>query len=86
MSEGWKGGSTTRWRKLRAAVLDRDGHLCQIRAAGCLDVATEVDHIQSLAFGGEKYDPGNLRAACQPCNLGRRTVVVDSRPTPHSRW
>jgi 5-methylcytosine-specific restriction endonuclease McrA len=67
-------------------VLARDAWLCQIRGTRCTDVATQVDHIQPLVMGGEKYDPSNCRAACQPCNLDRRVTVPRSTATPHSQW
>lgn len=73
MSRAWGGGSTRRWRKLRAAVLARDGHRCQIpTAAGrpCLAPASHVDHIVPKSAGGGD-EPSNLRAACAPCNLSR---------------
>lgn len=31
MSRAWKVGSTRAWRRIRAAVLDRDGHRCQLQ-------------------------------------------------------
>jgi 5-methylcytosine-specific restriction endonuclease McrA len=60
-----------RWQRVRAAVLERDEHECQIRAAGCTGVATHVDHIVPIAEGGRRLDTTNLRAACATCNLGR---------------
>ena len=59
------------WRRVRLYVLERDGGLCQIRDAGCLVVATQVDHIVPLGDGGDALDPDNLRASCGPCNSGR---------------
>lgn len=69
-SRGWAGGSTWQWRKVRAYVLARDGHVCQIRLACCISHATHVDHITPKVDGGSD-DPRNLRAACGPCNLER---------------
>jgi hypothetical protein len=63
--------STHTWRKVRATVLARDNHTCQIQRPGCTQLATEVDHIVPVTKGGAKYDPRNLRAACRKCNLGR---------------
>lgn len=59
------------WRKLRLAILDRDGWLCQIRSEGCEVQASHVDHIVSWRHGGAWYDPANLRAACATCNKSR---------------
>lgn len=67
------------WRTVRPAVLARDGHLCQIRGPHCVGVANEVDHIVPLEVGGAPYDPRNLRAACKPCNSGRRPAYASRR-------
>ena len=72
-------GST--WRKIRLAVLDRDGHICQIRGPKCLIDATDVDHIVPWRAGGAFFDPSNLRAACGPCNRGRGKRDVARRPS-----
>jgi 5-methylcytosine-specific restriction protein A len=60
-----------RWRKVRLAVLERDGHVCQIRGPKCEVSAGVVDHIIPWRVGGALYDPENLRAACATCNSGR---------------
>ena len=91
MSKGWKGGSDTRWRKFRAAILRRDHYLCTINGPKCTDKAPlkggHVDHIIPLDLGGQKYDPLNARAACQACNTGRRVSVMEE-PAPKrvSNW
>jgi hypothetical protein len=59
------------WRRVRALVLERDGHRCQIKGGKCLGLATEVDHINPVELGGSWWDVDNLRAACKPCNVGR---------------
>lgn len=59
-------GSTRRWRKIRAAVLRRDGHRCRY----CGAPATHVDHVDPRKRGGDD-DPANLRAACAQCNLSK---------------
>lgn len=68
------------WSAVRRQVLERDGHVCQIGGPKCLGAATEVDHIVPFSAGGSKYDVGNLRAACKPCNVGRSQV------SRHERW
>jgi 5-methylcytosine-specific restriction endonuclease McrA len=59
--------NTQRWKRLRKTILERDRHECQIRGPLCQGVATAVDHIVAHALGGGD-EPGNLRAACKPCN------------------
>ena len=59
-------GSST-WARIRAAVLDRDQHLCQINGTGCRLIATEVDHI----VAGDDHRLENLQAACRPCNQAK---------------
>lgn len=59
------------WPKIRLAVLERDGWICQIKGKRCLVRATEADHIVPVVNGGSWFDPTNLRAACKPCNTGR---------------
>jgi 5-methylcytosine-specific restriction protein A len=87
VSRSWGHGSTTRWRKLRAAVLHRDHHLCTIRAKGCTTHATCVDHIVPKHAGGDDAMT-NLRAACEPCNLGRKRAEPREEPAPRrvSKW
>ena len=60
-----------RWQAVRKRILERDGHLCQIRTPKCTIHATHVDHIIPVTQGGPWWEPTNLRAACQNCNLGR---------------
>ena len=76
------------WRKVRTAVLERDGHACQLRLPGCTAGATTVDHILERDRGGTN-DPGNLRASCVPCNATRgaqygnaKRATARTRPHP----
>ncbi|WP_433117116.1 HNH endonuclease [Micromonospora sp. CA-246542] len=87
-------GSTTRWRKLRAYVLERDGERCMVQLPGCTVYArmavkdeAHVDHIIPRQMGGTD-DVGNLRASCRACNLARKRIVVRDEPEPKriSRW
>jgi 5-methylcytosine-specific restriction endonuclease McrA len=59
---------TAGYRRLRLAILARDGNACQIRGPSCTHIATQVDHIVARADGGDVYAPSNLRAACVACN------------------
>ena len=106
MSAGWAKRRPVRtgnpydaaWRRLRLAVLQRDGYQCQVRLSprctpnllAARGIAT-VDHITALADGGARLDPANLRAACRACNLllgaqlGRRRQR-DSLTAKRRRW
>ncbi|MCU7531893.1 HNH endonuclease [Prescottella equi] len=59
----WTGGSTRRWRNLRANHL-AEHPFCQW--PGCRRLAVDVDHRVNLAAGGERYDPANLQSLCKP--------------------
>lgn len=85
-------GSTRSWRRLRALVLDRDGHRCQLPLPGqpdklCGALATHVDHVLPRSKGGTDA-LGNLRAACRACNLraGNRQPALDARPARRVGW
>lgn len=64
-------GSTRRerlpatWASLRRYVLNRDGHRCQLQYDCCVQVATDVDHMQAST---DDHDPARLQAACAPCH------------------
>jgi len=64
--------NSSRWKRVRKAVLERDRRECQIRLAGCLGVASQADHIIPSQDIGEDdplfFDMSNLQAACAPCN------------------
>lgn len=68
-----------RWKRVRLEILERDQHQCRIQLPGCRLMATEVDHIVDWRYGGAKYDPENLRAACKPCNVAQRNHRVAAR-------
>jgi 5-methylcytosine-specific restriction enzyme A len=60
-------GYDSDWRKVRAAVLNRDGWVCHY----CGAPAITVDHVVPLARGGARLDPHNLVACCRSCNARR---------------
>ena len=64
--------NTARWKRLRLMKIRRNP-LCQ--APGCTAPATDVDHIVSIADGGDDSH-GNLQALCHPCH-SRKTAVQD---------
>ncbi len=86
LRSGWDKVNRGRWQKVRLHILERDRYVCQIRLPGCTTRATQVDHVTRIDDGGMIYEPMNLRAACQPCNLARErhTPVVSSYST--TRW
>ena len=59
------------WQRLRKVILIRDGYRCH----WCGAVATEVDHVRPLVFGGPRLEPTNLVAACKRCNARRGQAV-----------
>lgn len=69
--------------RIRAIVLQRDGHRCQLRLPGCTTIATTVDHIRDRTTAGD--GPDNLRAACAPCNMARGKPGRTD-PDTISRW
>jgi 5-methylcytosine-specific restriction endonuclease McrA len=58
------------WARISRQVIERDGGECQLQLPGCTFVATTADDVVPRSMGGES-DPGNLRAACRPCNSRR---------------
>lgn len=81
-------GSTRRWRRLRALVLERDRYRCQFldpttQDGRCGAYATHVHHIDARDNGGTD-DPANLAAACGPHNLSKGTDpgLEPRQPTP----
>jgi 5-methylcytosine-specific restriction enzyme A len=51
----------------KAAVLQRDGFLCQLAYEGCQGFGTTVDHTIPVSEGGSD-DPSNLQAICAACD------------------
>ena len=74
------------WLKVRAFVLRRDGHWCQIRLPGCRGEANSVDHVVELEDGGAPYDAGNLQAACRPCNSAKGNYRRQARGRGMRQW
>lgn len=62
----------SRWAKIRARILERDGHACVKCSAKS---PLEIDHIMPLAEGGDHLD-SNLRVLCKPCN-GRKSYRIE---------
>jgi 5-methylcytosine-specific restriction enzyme A len=72
-----KAAGTRQWREVRARILERDHHMCQIRTPGiCTQVATTVDKIIPAARRADlAYTHTNLRAACAPCNQHKASTT-----------
>jgi 5-methylcytosine-specific restriction protein A len=72
MSRAHKLGTTTEWRKLRAACFRVWGKTCMY----CGDRASDVDHIIELALGGTNTID-NVQPLCKPCHMAK-TVRFNS--------
>jgi hypothetical protein len=77
-------GSTSRWRRIREAILVRDRNICRKVLDGhlCGAYADTVGHIVRRENGGGD-DPANLQAECTSCNYGERPppAAAAVRPT-----
>jgi len=77
-SGGWKDkgsrhdrGYGSAWVKLRTAVMQRDGYLCQpCLMMGKPTPATAVDHIVPKAKGGTD-DADNCQSICDECHTAK---------------
>ena len=72
------------WRRLRAAVLQRDGYVCQRWVYRGNDLvlcgrpATDCGHIVPEVYGGLAVLT-NLRAECAACNRGDGARIAQQR-------
>lgn len=81
MSKAWKNGSTTEWRKMREAVLMRDGAFCSI--CGEDDKRKlHIDHIIPKRLIGDDGGLDNLQVLCQKCNLSKGGRFFESDCNP----
>jgi hypothetical protein len=64
-------------KRLRFEILRRDNHACRYCGASAPEAELVVDHVLAVALGGTD-EPGNLVAACQPCNSGKSATPVDA--------
>lgn len=92
VSAGWTGGSTRRWRKRRAEVLERDRNQCRLKVPGiCTGTATCVHHTLGRAVTGDE-DMRYLVASCTECNqhIGDPATHTDcplcAQPAPRTKW
>jgi 5-methylcytosine-specific restriction enzyme A len=76
-------GSTRRqrlppdWPAIQRAVLERDGHQCQLRYDGCTTLASHADHIEA----GDDHRMASLQAACSHCH-----AIKSSAEGNAARW
>jgi len=76
---------TSAWRRVRQAVLERDGYLCRIGGPTCTRRAQEVDHIIPRKAGGAMFDEHNLRSVCKACHAAR-PVLPRHAPNTSRNW
>lgn len=55
---------------MRAAVLERDGMVCQLCGGEIPDGDLHLDHVEPLSHGGATT-PANLQAAHSRCNIAK---------------
>jgi len=89
MSKMWAKGSTTRWRKIRAAVLlanqSENRGRCTLAIKGvCTGTADTVHHILGRSITGD--DPRYLAAVCAACNLAVGEPGRGAKPKRVSSW
>lgn len=77
----WQGtGASRAWRKVRAYCLERDSNRCLLQLPGCIEEATEVDHIDNLAALGIgrndpiALDPERCVSVCMPCHRKKTSL------------
>lgn len=61
-------------KRVRYAVLERDGYRCRYCGAAAADAKLHVDHRMPVSRGGTD-DFSNLVTACADCNLGKHAFL-----------
>jgi hypothetical protein len=83
VSASWASGSTRAWRRLRAVVLDRDGHRCQVDVGmgqPCLAPARTVGHVTPRCEGAPLLaSTSDLRAECETHNYRAGAQLGNAR-------
>ena len=77
MSSLKRNGGTTKWRRIRQTIIDRD-QCCQM--CGTEERLT-VDHIVPRVLGGDD-NPNNLQVLCSTCNSSKGGRFFESAKTP----
>jgi 5-methylcytosine-specific restriction protein A len=70
--------SGAKWRRARAAQLDREPLCRHCRKSDRLTEATHVDHITPRSKGGAPFDAANLQSLCKPCHEGYKQRLEKS--------
>lgn len=74
------GRTGSRWRKVRAQVIEEEP-TCRLRLdARCTVISTTADHIVPLKYGGDPLDRANLQGACGHCNTVKENRSRRKRP------
>jgi 5-methylcytosine-specific restriction enzyme A len=72
-------GYGSRWRRARAACLERHPLCVRCQAKGCIEPSTVVDHV--IPHRGDPvlfWDEANWAALCKPCH--------DAKTAREGRW
>lgn len=67
-------------KRLRYEILRRDNHTCRYCGAAAPEATLVVDHYIPVVVGGATV-PSNLVTACEPCNSGKSSVVIEELET-----
>jgi hypothetical protein len=59
---------TWKWVKFRKQIMVRDLYQCRYQYAGCMGVATQVDHLHPRSWGGAWFDERNCFSVCHACH------------------
>ena len=72
-----------RWRAVRRAIIERDGHRCvKCHKAGRL----EVDHIIPVVQGGAWWDTEGLQSLCRSCHFIKSRIDVSGPDPERDEW
>lgn len=82
-----KGQRRSIGKRLRFAILSRDGFRCRYCGTSAETSALHIDHVVPVSRGG-KNDASNLVAACADCNLGKAASILPTpiAPTSEKQW